>query len=291
MNDEAGLFGPDSVTWRVHVEQIMWIAGLRALYLQSLHPRVMRGTYQNSALFDRARAWDRFLRTAEFVTVRTYGASGGVEAAAARVRDIHARLRARDPDTGATFRLDEPDALLWVHCAEIDSYVDVAHRSGILDDAGADAYVAESRRAGAAVGVDPEAAPASRADLDAYFQKVRPRLRLTVEAARGLLNSFHPPLPTRLAPLRLAVPAANLLALSSLPAWARRVFGAPNLPGTHTVVTLQLKALRAASAVVQPPLEVRIGRARLFASEISARRSSETSSAGRTRSEIPRTSP
>ena len=55
MGDD-GLFGPGSVTWRVHLEPVLWVGGFRALLLQSLHPRVMRGTYQNSALFDPAKA-------------------------------------------------------------------------------------------------------------------------------------------------------------------------------------------------------------------------------------------
>lgn len=48
--EDDGLFGPGSVTWRVAQEPVMWIAGLRAMYLQALHPRVMRGTWQNTAL-------------------------------------------------------------------------------------------------------------------------------------------------------------------------------------------------------------------------------------------------
>ena len=44
---DDGLFGPGSVTWRVHLEPVLWVGGFRALLLQSLHPRVMRGTYQN----------------------------------------------------------------------------------------------------------------------------------------------------------------------------------------------------------------------------------------------------
>ncbi|HET6257658.1 MAG TPA: oxygenase MpaB family protein, partial [Pseudonocardia sp.] len=81
---DDGLFGPDSVTWRVHLEPVLWVGGFRALLLQSLHPRVMRGTYQNSALFDPRKAWSRFQRTVEFVGVRTFGSTPAVEAAAAR---------------------------------------------------------------------------------------------------------------------------------------------------------------------------------------------------------------
>ena len=74
MSDD-GLFGPESVTWRVHLEPVLWVGGFRALLLQSLHPRVMRGTYQNSALFDPQKAWSRFQRTVTFVGVRTFGST------------------------------------------------------------------------------------------------------------------------------------------------------------------------------------------------------------------------
>ncbi len=49
----------------------------------------------------------------------------------ARVRKIHAMLGATDPDTGERYGVDEPPLLLWVHCAEIDSYLHVIRRSGI----------------------------------------------------------------------------------------------------------------------------------------------------------------
>jgi uncharacterized protein (DUF2236 family) len=251
---DTGLFGPGSVTWRVHTEPILWVAGIRALYLQSLHPRVMRGTFQNSALFDRKRAWARFLRTAEFVTVRTYGTSAEVERAAARVRGIHAALTGYDPDTGETFPLDEPAGLLWVHCAEIDSYVDIARRSGAIgSDVDADAYVAESRRAAEIIGIPRGEAPASRADLADYFASIRPKLYACAEARRGLVNSFHPPLPLKLAPLRLGVPSLNVLAFSSLPRWARRLYGVPALPASDLATTLTLRMVRQATGILPRP--------------------------------------
>ncbi len=70
---DTGLFGPGSMTWRVLSEPVMWIAGLRAMYLQALHPRVMKGTWQNTAFAKPDEAWGRFTRTVEFVRVRTYG--------------------------------------------------------------------------------------------------------------------------------------------------------------------------------------------------------------------------
>lgn len=242
---DRGLFGPGSVTWRVHVEPILWVGGIRALLLQSLHPRVMRGTAQNSALLDPAQAWERFQRTAEFVGTRTFGSTTEVERAGRRVRRMHARLRGYDPDTGTEFALDDMANLLWVHCGEIDSYVDVAQRSGILDAADADRYVAESRRAAEVVGIPAETAPGSRAELAEYFDRVRPELYACREAREGLLRSLNPPLPPALCLLKLAAPPLTTLAFATLPRWARRRYGAPGLPTSDLAATATLRALQA----------------------------------------------
>src|SRR6185437_13470650 len=159
------------------LEPELWVGGFRALLLQSLHPRVMRGTYQNSALFDPAKAWSRFQRTVEFVGVRTFGSTAEVERAGARLRRLHAALRGYDPDTGYTFRIDHPDHLLWVHATEVDSYAQVARRAGLLDDDGVDAYLAESVRAARVIGLAE--APSSAGAMREYLASVRPELKLT----------------------------------------------------------------------------------------------------------------
>jgi len=45
------------VTWRVHTDPVLAVAGFFALAVQSLHPPTMWGTYQNSSLFDREQAF------------------------------------------------------------------------------------------------------------------------------------------------------------------------------------------------------------------------------------------
>lgn len=244
---DHGLFGPDSVTWRVHLEPVLWVGGLRALLLQSLHPRVMRGTFQNSALFDPRKAWSRFQRTVEFVGVRTFGTTADVEAAAARVRALHASLRGYDPDTGSTFRLDEPAGLLWVHCSEIASYADVARRAGILDDAGTERYLVESVRAAGVIGLS--GAPSSRAEMRTYFDRMRPELALTDEARRAVGNLFAPRSRAPSA-VKLGIPAIASLSLATLPRWARRMYGLPGVPTTDLGATLALRALRTATGVL-----------------------------------------
>ncbi|WP_214327623.1 oxygenase MpaB family protein [Nonomuraea sediminis] len=251
MRDD-GLFGPESVTWRVMGEPILLIGGFRALLMQGLHPRAMRGVLQNSALMDPNEAWARFMRTTEFVRVRTYGTRAEVERAGRRVRKIHSMLTGYDPDTGETFRLDDPDALRWVHVGEVDSYLSVARRAGLrLSDSEADQFVLEWRRAAEVVGLRASDVPGSVAELRDYIEAQRPGLRFVPEAAHPLRQSLNVPLPLYLIPLKPVVPAIALLAFASLPRWARRLYGLPATPVGDLWATATLRALHTGLAPVR----------------------------------------
>jgi uncharacterized protein (DUF2236 family) len=245
--DTDGLFGRGSVTWRILAEPVMWIGGLRAMYLQALHPRTMRATWQNTAFARPGEAWGRFGRTVEFVRVRTYGSRAEVERAGRRVRRVHASLTGTDAD-GSVIRLDEPELLLWVHCGEISSYADVARRAGMgLSARDLDDFVSEQQRSATVVGLDPASVPASMAELDAYYEGMRPQLRACSEARQALVRSFLPDIPWPFTGLKLVVPPLNLLALASLPRWARRLYGAPGSPVTDLSVTVTLRTLHQAT--------------------------------------------
>ncbi|MEU3831815.1 oxygenase MpaB family protein [Streptomyces microflavus] len=247
MNDaDPGLFGPRSVTWQMHGDPMMWIAGIRALYLQALHPRAVRGVTQNSDF--RRDAWGRLLRTASFVGTITYGTTAAAEQAGARVRKIHRTLKATDPATGETYGIDEPELLLWVHCAEVDSYLQVQRRSGFpLTDAQADRYVDEHRAGARLVGLDPAQVPPTAAALAAYFERVRPELALGPEAAD--VDDFlrSPPVHPLLRPARALVwRRVAALAYQSLPPYAHALYGRP-APSPATVD----RRLRATGAVLR----------------------------------------
>ncbi len=248
-DDDLGLFGPDSVTWRIHADPVMWVAAFYALAVQSLHPPTMWGTYQHSTLFDRDLAMARLFRTGDFVAIRTFGSTAEVQRAGRRVRGIHARLRGTNPGTGEVFRIDEPENLRWVHCGEILAYLRVAQRAGVpLTAADADTYVAEQRRSAAVVGLDPAYVPGSVAELDAYFASMLPHLRLTDEAKAGIRMWANTPAPARLASLKVIYPAFAALSLTLLPGWARRIYRLPS--GDHALVdagaTAALRAVRRA---------------------------------------------
>ncbi|MGW0708519.1 oxygenase MpaB family protein [Streptomyces sp. NPDC002643] len=215
------------MTWQAHGDPMMWIAGIRALYLQALHPRAVRGVMQNSDF--RKDAWGRLMRTADFVGTITYGTTEAAERAAARVRKIHSMLTATDPDTGERYGVDEPELLLWVHCAEIDSYVHILRRSGYpFTETAADLYVREHRVSAGLVGLDPAEVPGDQQELAAYFEKVRPELAAGPEARE--VDDFlrRPPTHPLLVPAREALwrRVANL-AYASLPPYAHELYGRP----------------------------------------------------------------
>jgi uncharacterized protein (DUF2236 family) len=233
----------------------MWVAGVRALYLQALHPLAIRGLAQNSDF--RRDPWGRLMRTADYVGTRTYGTTAEAERAGARVRAVHRRLRGFDPDSNTAFRIDDPDLLRWIHCAEIESYLTVIRRAGlILTDAEADSYVTEQRRSAELVGLDPQTVPGTAAELTAYIQQMRPLLRRTPEA--GDVHAFiaRPPLPRWLLPVRpLAWRPLARLCFAMLPPWAQEMYG--HQPGSGRLATAVARGLR--RIIVLIPLSIRCG--------------------------------
>src|SRR5579859_2702235 len=89
---DPGALGPGSVAWRIHADLPgMLMGGLGALLLQSLHPQAMAAVDQHSAF--REDPIGRLRRTSAFVAVSTFGSTRAFDAAAERVRRIHATVK------------------------------------------------------------------------------------------------------------------------------------------------------------------------------------------------------
>ncbi|MDX1891510.1 oxygenase MpaB family protein [Mycolicibacterium sp. 050158] len=218
-------FDEDSAIRRVHADASMFVGGLRALLLQSLHPLAMAGVAEHSDY--RGDPWGRLQRTSTFLAVTTFGPAADAQRAVDKVRGIHRRIRGTAPD-GRPYEASDPHLLEWVHVAEVDSFLAAHQRYGAepLDGPGRDAYVAETARVAAALGVvDP---PRTERELKQRIEAYRPELTSTPaarEAARFLL--LTPPLPL------LARPPYAVLASTSvamLPGWARLPLRLPYLP-------------------------------------------------------------
>ncbi|MFD9335777.1 oxygenase MpaB family protein [Streptomyces sp. NPDC060028] len=213
-------FGPDRPIRRVHGDASMFIGGLSALLLQSLHPLAMAAVAAHSGF--RGDPWGRLQRTSTFLAVTTYGTAQDAQDAVDRVRAVHERIRGTTA-AGDPYRAADPHLLGWVHAAEVDSFLRAHQRFGArpLDALGCDAYVNDTARVATALGVvDP---PRDRAALSALLARYRPELRATPEAldaARFLLREPPLPWPAR-APYALL--AANAVTL--LPPWAPALLG------------------------------------------------------------------
>jgi uncharacterized protein (DUF2236 family) len=224
-------FAEDRPVRRVNGDSSMFIGGIRALLLQSLHPLAMAAVAEHSDY--RGDPWGRLQRTSYFLAVTTFGRADDARAAIARVRAVHERVTGTAPD-GRPYAASDPHLLTWVHIAEADSFLRAHSRFGTrpLDQAGRDGYVADMARIGAELGVpDP---PRTEAELADRIARYRPELAATAqarEAARFLL--VNPPLP---AVARAPYGVLAAAAVSLLPGWARRPLRLPRLPVTETVL-------------------------------------------------------
>ena len=267
MTGDVGLFGPGSVTWKLHAEPILLLGGLRSLYLQALHPRAVAAVSQNSGY--RGDPWGRLQRTSAYVGTVVFGSTAEAEQAASRVRRLHSRLSAVDPRTGERFRVDEPELLRWVHVAEVESFLTTAIRAGLrLTAEEIDRYYTEQVRAAELVGIDPAAVPATAAEVAAYYEEIRPELSLSRAGAEAALFLTVPPAPEigagrllrlglTLGPTRWAYTGVAATAIGLLPPWARRMYGGPGWPTTDLTADLSARGLRLLIATVLAALPKR----------------------------------
>ncbi|MDQ4129503.1 MAG: DUF2236 domain-containing protein [Actinomycetota bacterium] len=219
---DHGLFGPDSVTWRIHAHRSMLIGGLRALLVQALEPRAMAAVDQHSAF--RRDPWARLGRTSEYLISTTFGDTTAAEKAGARVRALHAKVAGVDPVTGRPYRADDPELLVWVHAVEVDSFLATYQAyGGRLSQSDADRYVTEMVRAAELVGLAADEVPASVPELRAYLAGVR-GLCVSETTRAAMRTLLAPPMPARLRPLWAVVVAA---AVGILPPRARELYGLP----------------------------------------------------------------
>lgn len=217
---DPGLFGPQSVIWRVHCDfTSMLCGGVSALLLQMLHPLALAGVWDHSNF--REDMLGRLRRTSQFVSVTTFGPTAEAERLIAKVRAIHLQVTGVSND-GRPYAASDPDLLTWVHVVESSCFLasHLRYRNPHLSHELQDRYYQETARVAAALGARD--IPTSRAAVADYLQRMRSQLvcdERTREVARILLAA---PAPSALArPLGWLVMQAGI---ELLPDWAQQQF-------------------------------------------------------------------
>jgi uncharacterized protein (DUF2236 family) len=236
---DAGFFGPESVSWRVHGDfTSMLIGGEAALLLQMLHPRALAGVWDHSNF--REDMAGRLRGTARFIAGTTYGSTDEAMALVAHVRKIHDHVHGVLPD-GTPYSANDPELLTWVHVAEVKSFLDAyrGYRDPDLAAADQDRYFAETaiiaERLGAAE------VPKTRAAVEGYLDAVRPELlydHRTRDVAAALLGQKAPN-PAVDGFMKLTFEAAKDL----LPPWAKAMHGFPEAPVSRPAVRAAARSL------------------------------------------------
>ena len=118
---DRGLFGPESIAWKVHADFIsMMIGGISSLILQALHPQALAGVWDHSSFREDLKG--RLGRTAFFIAATTYGPTDMADKIISKVNQIHTNIRGLD-EFGKPYSATDPHLLAWVHLTETHSFM------------------------------------------------------------------------------------------------------------------------------------------------------------------------
>lgn len=218
---DAGLFGPQSASWKVHSDfNAMMIGGMSALLVQMLHPGALGGVWDHSNW--RKDQLGRLRRTAQFIAGTTYGATAQAEQLITRIRSIHDRVHGTLPD-GTPYSANDPALLTWVHVVETHSFLRayLRYRDPLFPVAEQDRYFVETAVVAAKLGAGD--IPQTRRAVECYLRDIQPQLRFDARTRDVSQNLLNAPAPT------LATAAFGHLvrdaAIDLLPDWAAAMHG------------------------------------------------------------------
>ncbi|MBS7597870.1 MULTISPECIES: oxygenase MpaB family protein [Pseudomonas] len=235
---DPGLFGPGSLSWRVHGDfPSMLIGGISALLLQLLHPLALAGVWDHSNF--RQDLLGRLRRTSQFISGTTFGSTQDANWLIEKVRTIHLQVVGSAAD-GRPYAASDPDLLTWVHVAEVSSFL-AAHRryrNPHMPIAEQDAYYAEIALIAERLGA--RNVPRSRQQIADYLQAMRPQLICDARSHEVVQVLLDAP-----APSRLAQPVGALMlraGIDLLPDWASAMLELSQNPLQRRLIRLGINS-------------------------------------------------
>lgn len=207
---DPGLVGPDSVSWPVIGDVAAFVAGIRALLVQTAHPEVVAGVMDHSSF--QADTLGRLSRTSAWVTATTFGAEPEARAAARAVTNAHRRVRGRSA-RGRPYNAASPELAAWVHNALTDSFLTAFQAFGprTLSTEEADRFVAEQAEIGGLLKAAP--LPLTAAELRRWLVE-HPDIEPSAAQVEAIEFLRNPPFP---APVKVAYRPLFHAAAATLP--------------------------------------------------------------------------
>jgi uncharacterized protein (DUF2236 family) len=186
--EQAGIFGPNSLAWRVDREAGIFLGAGRALLLQLAHPWVAAAIAQHSSTL--ADPFGRFHRTFNVAFTMVFGSTSQALAAARRLHRRHAAIGGTLAETagffaaGSTYRANDVAALLWVHATLTDTALAAFELvNAPLSPEDRERYYAEARLSAALFGIPQDAMPGGWADFTRYIDQMFASDSLAVSGA------------------------------------------------------------------------------------------------------------
>lgn len=278
---DQGLFGPDSISWRVGED---WpsalVGGMSGLILGTLHPLVLAGTLDHSIF--RTDPVGRLARTASFVMATAFGSTEVAGGVVDYVNRLHRRVSGIAPN-GVRYTATDPALAVWTHVTIYGGFLEGHLRYAPRPISGAqiDEYWDEVARVPELLGA--RSVPRSRYEVEDYFRRIRPELSASRDAlesarwvldggrgdtptvrgaARALVKAWTDSLPagpllehrvlpyTTAAAVRLAYGVFARAAVDLLPDWGRRMLRLKRSPLAYPITWAYFSSLRLAVPTV-----------------------------------------
>ncbi|GMO39399.1 MULTISPECIES: oxygenase MpaB family protein [Bradyrhizobium] len=184
----AGVFGPDTLTWQIDREAVIFLGAGRALLLQLAHPWVAAAIAEHSKTL--ADPIGRFHRTFDIVFAMVFGSLDRALRSSRQLHRRHSMIVGEMPETvgpfaaGSRYCANDIPSLRWVHATLVETAL-MAHDL-VLPPFSAEErerYWTESRTFGALFGLTADDLPADWSGFTAYTAAMAQSDTLTVSPA------------------------------------------------------------------------------------------------------------
>ncbi|MEV0251650.1 oxygenase MpaB family protein [Nocardia sp. NPDC050712] len=249
-HQDYGFFGPDSVCWTVFgYPTAVSVAFQRTVVTEMFEPFLMASVADTGAVMKRPDV--RYDRTLQYMATLVFGDTRSVLQASQVLVKIHSKITGIEPISGLRYDANDPEAQLWIHLTAWHSVLLCYEKfgPGPLSPEQDRQYWAECARAAEFQTIDPATVPRSRAQMRAYYDRMKPVLAarvVTQEHVEHLLDGARLMVPDHRG-LRPVAEVSRVLfrtaTIATLPQWMRAMAGIQQSARTDAAITLVMRLM------------------------------------------------